>query len=72
MANAASERLGDMGLNISDVLRQYNLRRAQEPVQLEARILPEPKLNFFADKEAELNDGSWPVMFEGSGIKFNK
>ena len=71
MAHAASRRLGDMGLNINDVLQQYNLRKAEEPIKLEARVLPEPTLKF-AEYDAFLKDGDWAVMKGGRGIRFNK
>ncbi len=68
---AASKRLGDMGMTIDDVLKQYNLRRNDNPIQLEARILPEPKLRY-GEQDAELRNGSWDVMRSRRGIAFNK
>lgn len=68
---AASKRLGDMGMTVDDVLKQYNLRRKDEPIQLEARILSEPRLRF-GQQDAMLDNGSWNVMERNQGIAFNK
>ncbi len=68
---AACKRLGDMGLTMDNVLKQYNLRRKDEPIELVARVLPEPTLRY-ERQDAFLKNGSWSVMSRGSGIRFNK
>ena len=71
MVDKVSDRLSSMGMNLDMILKQYNLRRKSEPVQLMARVLPLPTLNF-AEREAFLKNGDWAVMNRGEGIRFNK
>ena len=71
MVDSVSGRLSSMGMNLDMILKQYNLRRKSEPVQLMARVLPLPTLNF-AEREAFLKNGDWAVMNRGEGIRFNK
>ena len=68
----ASNRIKRMGLNISDILKQYNLRKSSDPVKLEARVLQEPTLAF-AEENAFLKNGDWSVMKRGNRrLKFKK
>ena len=67
--NMARQKLSNIGLSEADALQMFNLRRSNEPVQLEARILPEPTLRF-KDTNARLKDGDWAVMRDKRGIKF--
>jgi hypothetical protein len=71
MAQTACDRLQRMGLSIDQVLRQYNLRKSSEPIQLEARVLKEPTLSF-AEYDANLKNGDWAVMRGGRGARFKK
>ena len=46
---------------IDDQLRRFNLVRDLEPVILEAKVLPEPKLTFARSEPASINNGSWDL-----------
>jgi len=41
-------------------MKYFNLRQSTEPVKLEAKILPEPRL-FFANTTASLKNGYWDL-----------
>jgi hypothetical protein len=69
LSRQAFTRLGSLGLDADAMLRQYNLRRSNEPVQMEARLLDEPTLNFHEETRAELKNGSWAIK---GGPNFKK
>eukprot|EP00559_Dactyliosolen_fragilissimus_P005779 CAMPEP_0184858258 /NCGR_PEP_ID=MMETSP0580-20130426/3389_1 /TAXON_ID=1118495 /ORGANISM="Dactyliosolen fragilissimus" /LENGTH=1354 /DNA_ID=CAMNT_0027354333 /DNA_START=16 /DNA_END=4080 /DNA_ORIENTATION=+ len=48
------------GMSFEQVLKQFNLRRSSEPIELEARVLPEPRLSF-ENTSASLKNGSWDL-----------
>ena len=63
--NLEFERIGDLGLTPDHLLSQYNLRRSNEPVQLTAKILKEPRIQFGNDTTAFIKNGSWSVAKQG-------
>lgn len=63
----ASRALERKGLNLSHVLSQYNLRLSESPIEVMAKVLPEPSVDF-ANEKARLNNGSWNLM----GKKFSQ
>jgi len=66
MLKQASRVLERRGLNVSHILSQYNLRLNDNPIEVMAKVLPEPNVNF-ANEQARLNNGSWNLM----GKKFS-
>ena len=47
-----------MGLTLEHILRQFNLRVNATPIEVEARVLNEPKLSF-GNQSASIRNGSW-------------
>lgn len=63
----ASRVLERRGLNVSHILSQYNMRLSESPIEVMAKVLPEPSVDF-ANEKARLNNGSWNLM----GKKFSQ
>ena len=61
------DQLGKCGLTLRDVLSQFNIRASNRPVELRAKVLPEPQIEF-GNRSALLKNGSWQVK----GNRFSK
>jgi hypothetical protein len=48
-------------VNLDRELRRFNIVRDPEPVMLDAKVLPEPKLTFRNEVTASINNGSWDL-----------
>jgi len=67
LTTRAFSQLQRYGLTVQDVLSQYNLRMSHEPVEVTAKVLPEPILKFANNNTASIQNGSWnlrSVKFE--------
>ena len=60
--------LGQSGLTVENILQMYNLRVSREPVEVEARVLPEPTLKFAGGRAAGVKNGSWNL----ARVEFSK
>ncbi len=74
LAMKCHQRIKQLGFTLEEMLAQYNVRKSTDPVELEAKILPEPKLRFADENNSNIriNDGDWMVMQRGRGRKFPK
>ena len=52
-------RLNQYGLTVQHVLKQFNLRLSDQPIEVEAKVLPEPTLKFAENRPITINNGSW-------------
>ena len=60
LSRIACQQLQRNGLSFEHILRQFNLRRSTDAVELEAKVLPEPQLAF-GNTKASLRNGSWDL-----------
>ena len=68
LTQKAMTDLGQSGLTVDNILQMYNLRVRREPVEVEARVLPEPILKFAGGRAASINNGSWNL----ARVEFSK
>jgi hypothetical protein len=63
----ASSSLQRNGLSMRHVLEQYNLRISEKPIEVEAKVLPQPTITF-GTQQSSIRNGSWNLQ----GVKFSK
>lgn len=68
LTQKAMAELGQSGLTVDNILQMYNLRVSKEPVEVQARVLPEPTLMFADGRPAGVKNGSWNL----ARVKFSK
>ena len=62
LAKDSLGRLKQLGCGLDDILAQYNFRKSSDPVELEAKLLPEPKLRFGDNADVWIKDGDFDIM----------
>ena len=68
LAKESLGRLKQIGFGaggLDDILAQYNFRKSSDPVELEAKLLPEPKLRFGDNADVWIKDGDFAIMGGG-------
>jgi hypothetical protein len=63
----ASSSLKRVGLNMTHVLDQFNLRVSNDPIEVIAKVLPQPIIKF-SGQPSNINNGSWNLR----AVKFSK
>jgi len=63
----ASSSLQKGGLNMKHVLDQYNLRVSDAPIEVTAKVLPQPTIKF-SGQISNITNGSWNLR----NVKFSK
>lgn len=63
----ASGSLQNSGLTMRHVLEQFNLRVSEKPIEVEAKVLPQPTITF-GTQPSSIRNGSWNLR----GVRFSK